>query len=88
MNTYQNFSDLYLQKFLRSVEKKTYHINDSVGTKFLTRLRFSFHHFCEPKFRHNFKGTLNLLCASGIEAETITHFFLRCHSTMKTEQSL
>ena len=61
------------------MERKTYHINDSVGIKLLTRLRLSFRYLGEPKFRQNIKGTLNLLCTCSIEAETAAYFFLRCH---------
>ena len=33
----------------------------------------------EYKFRHGFKDTVNPLCFFSIEAETTTHYFLRCH---------
>ena len=33
----------------------------------------------EHKFRHNFKDMLNTLRSCSIDAEIITHFFLRCH---------
>ena len=44
-----------------------------------TRLRLSFSHLHEHKFRHGFKDTLNPLCSCSIEAKTTTHYFLRCH---------
>ena len=45
----------------------------------LTRLRLGFSHLREHKFRHVFKDQLNPLCYYSIEAETTTHYFLRCH---------
>ena len=44
-----------------------------------TRLRLSFSHLHEHKFRQGFKDTLNPLCSCSIEATTTTHYFLRCH---------
>ena len=43
-------------KFVRPVDRKTHHINDSVGTKLLTRLRLSFSHLCciEPETAKHF----------------------------------
>ena len=48
-----------LLKFIRSVEGKTYHINNSVAVKLLARLRLSFSHLSEHKFSSNFKDMLN-----------------------------
>ena len=45
----------------------------------LTRLRLGFTHLRKHKFRHGFKDQLNPLCYYSIEAETTTHYFLRCH---------
>ena len=76
-----NYSMLHkpLLKFIRPVERKTYHINDSVGIKLLTIWRLSFSHLCEHKFRHDFEGTFNSLCSCSIEIKTITDYFLRFH---------
>ena len=68
-----------LLKFIRSAQRKTLHINDSVGVKLLTRLRLGFSHLREYKFRHGFKDILNPLCPCSIEAETTAHYFLRFH---------
>ena len=45
----------------------------------LARLRLDFSHLCEHKFRNGFKDASNPLCSCSIEAETTTHYFLRCH---------
>ena len=48
-----------LVKCNRVAERETYYINDSVGTKLLARLRFSFSPLREQKFRHGFKDTFS-----------------------------
>ena len=68
-----------LLKFIRPVQRKTFHINGSVEIKLLTRLRLGFSHLHEYKFRHGFRDILNPLCSCSIEAETTLHYFLRCH---------
>ena len=45
----------------------------------MTWLRLSFSHLQEHKFKHNFQDTLNLLCSCNIEAESTSHYFMRCH---------
>ena len=47
----------------------------TVGIKLLTRLRSSFSHLHENKFRHNFKDTLNSLCSCSTEPAFTTHLF-------------
>ena len=54
----------------------------------LTRLRLSFSHLCEHKFRHGFKDTLNQVCSYSTEAETTTHYFLHCHSYNSNQATL
>ena len=66
-------------KFIRTFKRKTYNINDYVGTKLLTRSRLTFIHLHEHRSRHNSKDMLNPLCSCSIEVETTTHYFLRCH---------
>ena len=36
-------------------------------------------HINEHKSRHDFRDTINPMCACGTEIETTEHFFLRCH---------
>ena len=54
----------------------------------LTRLRLGFSHLREHKLAHGFKDTLNPHCSCSIEAETITHYFLRCHFYNSNRASL
>ena len=50
-----------------------------IGIKLITRLRLGFSHLREHKFKHNFQDTLNPLCSCSIEAESTSHYFLRCY---------
>ena len=58
---------------------KVYNINDTIGIKFITRLRLGFNHLQEYKFKHNIQDTLNPLCSCSIEAESTSYYFLCCH---------
>ena len=77
-----------LLKFIRPVARKTYHINDSLKIKLLTRLKLSFSHLHKHRFRHNFKDTLNPLCSCNIELETTEHFFQRCQFHNESQVTL
>ena len=66
-------------KFVRYGEKKIFDIIDPFGIKMLTGLRWGISQLCEHKFRHDFKYTVNPLCSCSIEAETTTHYVMRCH---------
>ena len=63
----------------KACSKKTSNINDSVGLKLLRRLQLGFSHLRENKFRQGLRDILNPLWGCSIEAETTTHYFLRCH---------
>ena len=69
----------YFAYLIRAVEMKTYHNNNSVGIKLLTRLRLSFSLLHENKFGYNFKDTLNPLCSCSVESTITTQYFLCCH---------
>ena len=43
-----------LLSFIRSIQIDVYNIFDSIGLKFLTRLRLDFSHLNEHRFRHSF----------------------------------
>ena len=45
----------------------------------ITRLRLGFSHLQEQKVKPDFGDTLNSLCSCSIEAESTSHYFLRCH---------
>ena len=52
-----------LTKLIRPPPNCISNIHDPFGIKFLTRLRLSFSHLREHKFKHNFKDNLNPLCS-------------------------
>ena len=52
-----------LLPFLRLIENSIYSIYDTLAIKPLHRLRLSFSHLREHKFRHNFADTVNPLCS-------------------------
>ena len=42
-------------------------------------MRLKFSHLKEHKFRHGFADTINPMCASGADVETMERFLLHCH---------
>ena len=68
-----------LSNFIPPSPSKVYNINDTIGIKLITRLRLGLSHLQEDKFKHNFQDTVNPLCSCSIEAESTSHYFLRCH---------
>ena len=73
--------------FIRPKEYSIFAIHDTKGLKLLTRLRLSFTHLNEHKFRHGFKDSVDPMCKCGVETELTLHFLLRCrlYSTIRTE---
>ena len=49
------------------------YIFDSLGLKFLTRLRLDFSHLNEHRFRHNFQDCLNPSCSCSLQTEDTIH---------------
>ena len=58
-----------LLAFIRPLGNDTHGIYDPLGIRLLSRLRLSFSHLREHKFKHNFTDTLNLLCSCSLETE-------------------
>ena len=67
-----------LLNFIRPSASKVYSINNTFGIKLITSLRLGFSHLRDLKFRHIFQDTLNPYCSCSIEAESYSHYFLRC----------
>ena len=80
------FSQLFhdFKKALLSSDKtfknSVFAIHDNNGTKLFTRFRLNFSHPNEHKSRHNFLGTVNLICSCCSEPETKAYLFLRCQN--------
>ena len=62
-------------------------MHDTKSLKLLTRLRLTFSHFNEDKFRHGFIDTIDPMCKCSVETETTLHFLLHCrlYSNIRTE---
>ena len=67
-----------LIKFIRTEENSIFWISGIYGIKLLTRLKLSFSHLNEHKFRHNFNDTVNPMCNWGLATETTIHYYPRC----------
>ena len=57
--------------FITPKGNSVFDIHDTDGIKLLSRLKLNFSHLNERKFRHNFNGTLDPMCACGCEPETM-----------------
>ena len=77
-----------LIKLIRPAPNRIYNVHDPVGLKFLTRLRLSFSHLREHKFKYNFQDTLNPLCSCSLTVESTEHFFLCCLNFNQQRQIL
>ena len=74
--------------FLRTNSDNVFKINNPLGIKLLTRLRDSFSHLNEHKFKHNFQDSVEPLCSCGSDIESTTHFFLHCTNFTTHRQTL
>ena len=67
-----------LLKTGRPVQNSIFKVFNTLGIKFLTRLRLSLS-LNENNFKYNFQNCLNPLCSCSLEVESTIHFFLHCH---------
>ena len=67
-----------LLKIGRPVQNSIFKVFNTLGIKFLTRLRLSLS-LNENNFKYNFQNCLNPLCSCSLEVESTIHFFLHCH---------
>ena len=65
-----------LLKIESPIQNPIYNIHDTMGIKYLTRLRLSLSHLNDHKFRQNSQDCLNPLCPCSLEVETTIHYFL------------
>ena len=85
--SYEIFKTFIIED-LRPIPNSIFGIDNPVGLKFLTRLRLSFSHLREHKFKHNFQDTLNPLCSCSLAIESTEHFLLHCQNFQIQRQSL
>ena len=67
-----------LLEFIRPKANSIFNIHNSIGIKYLTRLRLGFSHLKEHNFQHNFQDSVDPLRSRGIEIESTKHFLLHC----------
>ena len=77
-STYPVFQN-HLLKIIWPVSNPVSNIQNYIGLKLLTRLRFGLNHLNEHRFNHNFENCINPLCTCSLEVESTVHFFLHCH---------
>ena len=63
----------------RPTAKPTYNHHNSIGLKYLTRLRLGLNHFKEHKFKQDFQDWVNPLCSCSLEIESLSDYFLHYH---------
>ena len=78
MTSYTAFKNALLS-FIWPKHVNTFGMHNPNGLQLLTRLWLGFSHLNEHKFRHNFRDFFYLQCECNLEAETTSHFLLRCH---------
>ena len=73
----ESFSD-FKKNLLRPSSNPIYNCKSSKWIKLITRLGLGRGHFCEHKFRHNFKDTQDTICSCRDDIETTIHYLLNC----------
>ena len=63
---------------VRPLENSVFTSHNSIGIKYLTRIRLGFSQLCYHKFKHSFLDAINQLssCSTGIE--NAVYYFLHC----------
>ena len=59
---------------MRPSTNSIFNVSRSVGSNYLTKLRFGSSHLRRHKFRHNFLDLLKPICHCGKDNETAKHF--------------
>ena len=79
-STYNRCFQNKLLSLIHLPPKPVYSIHYPKSLTILTQLCVGLSMLNLHKFRHNFRGTLNLMCPSNEVVEDTEHFLLRCHS--------
>ena len=61
------------------VQNSVFNISNPKGLILLTRLRVSFSHLNEHRFRYNFENCINPLSSCSLVTENTLHYLLHCH---------
>ena len=65
---------------IRSPAKSVFGIHDPKGLSYITQLRVGHSALNFPKFKHNFRDTINPMCPTNDGVEDTEHFLLHCPS--------
>ena len=71
------FKGRFLQ-FAKPLQNSMYTCHNSIGIKYLTRLRLGFSHLCYNKFKDGFIDTVDPLCSCSSAIENTVHYFFHC----------
>ena len=63
-------------------------IHNTLGVKYLTRLRIGFSNLKEHKFKHNFQDSIDSMCSCSSGIDTRIHFCLHCANFNTQRQTL
>ena len=74
-----NKFEVTILNFIRPKGIPVFDVHDTIGIKFLSRLRLNFSHLNENKFRHNFNNTVDPMCTCGLEPGSTLHYLLLCN---------
>ena len=73
---------------MRPRSNDVFNVSHPKGLIFLARLRVGLSHLREHKFKYSFLDTLNNICTSGFDIETLNNFFLHCPRFTNEGQNL
>ena len=83
-----NIFEKNILKFVPLSQNRVYNWHDPKGIKLLTRLRVGLSHVRKHKFKHSFQDTLNLICNSGEDIETTSHYLFHCPDYLHERKNL
>ena len=78
----------HLLNFIRPNSNNIFNVNNPLGRKLLTRLRFVFSNLKENKFKDNFQDSVDPLCSCRNDVESTVHFFLHCQNLTTQRQAI
>ena len=66
------------RRLLRPSSNYFYNCHNPIGITYITRIRLGLSHFREHKCKHSFQDSINSMCNSGNDVESVIHLFLHC----------
>ena len=75
--SFNSFKESIL-RFIRLAPSSIFQCQNPKGIKYLKRLRVTFSHLRDHKFKHSFQDTINPLCFYSLKLGTTNHLTLHC----------